>query len=93
MRGAARLCHRELAFDEIDRDNRIRAGEFGELHDIHADAADPKHNDRLADLHFGVVVDHAGRRGHGAAEQRRELKIVVGPDHRQAIFRYRRRIR
>ena len=39
-----------LPSNEIDRDDRVGAGERGELHDVQADAADAEHHHRLADL-------------------------------------------
>ena len=67
-----------LLFYEIDSNDRIGAGELGELHDIETDTADAEDDDRLADLHACVVVDDAGRGRHRAAEQRGDLQIVVG---------------
>ena len=63
------------------------AGERGELHDVEPDAADAEHHDRLADLHLGVVVDHARRGRHGAAEQRRDLASNSGAITRHAVLR------
>ena len=55
--------------NEIDSDDRVGAGELRKLHDVESDAADAEDDDRFADLHLGVVVDHAGGSGHGAAEK------------------------
>ncbi len=78
--------HVELAVDEIDGNDRIGAREVGKLHDVEPNAADAEHHDRFPDLDLGVVVDHAGRGGYRAAQQRRIAEIVVRLDHGHAIF-------
>ena len=83
----AQARHLELVRQHVDRDHRMGAGERGELHDRQADAAGAEHHHRLADLHVRVVADDAGRGGDRAAEQRRDLEIEIGGDHRHPVLR------
>ena len=76
-----------LLSSKIDGDDRIGAGKLRKLHDVEPDAADAEHHDGLADLYAGVVVDHAGRRRHRAAQQRRVAKIVIGARSPSSGFR------
>lgn len=84
---APRARHGELGVDDVDGDDRMGAGEVGELDHVEADAADAEHHHRFADLDLGVVVDDAGRGGDRAAEQGGDLEVVVRRDHRHAVFR------
>ena len=70
-----------LPSNQIDGNNWVRAGQVRELHHIEPDSANSENHDRFANLHFGVVIDHAGGGGHGASEQRRHLQIVAGWKH------------
>ena len=82
----ARAPSRACPSSDIDRDHRMGAGERGELHDRQADAAGRRTPPPTRRPSPRVVADHAGRGGDRAAEQRRDLEIEVGGDHRHPVL-------
>src|SRR6202042_3551193 len=86
--GAAAFRHVEFRIDQIDGNDWIGTGKLGELYEVEAYAADAENHHGFADLDFGVVVDDAGRGGHGAAQQRRIAQVIAGRDHRHPVLRH-----
>ena len=55
---------------DVEGEDRVRADQPRELHDVRADAADAPHPDGLADAHLAGVHHGAERRGDGVGEDR-----------------------
>ena len=66
-------AHQDLVVD-VERDDRVRADQPGQLHDVRADPADPPHADGLADAHLAGVHHGPERCGDGVSEQGRLLE-------------------